>query len=103
MKPYVSIHMKRFSRKRFSQVMINKKIKQQLDELKIIISLGTKQTYDISYGDVILHLINEYKKSKQIESNVEEKLLVSVPLKQISLSFGNDINKKINVSYSLES
>ena len=95
--------MKRFSRKRFSQVMINKKIKRQLDELKIIINLGTKSTINIGYGDVVLHLINEYKKTKRIESNVEQKLLVAVPLKQVSLSFGNDVNKKTNVSYSLES
>lgn len=96
--------MKRSSKKWFSQIMIHKKIKQQLDELKNIIALETNSTHKLSYGDVISHLIKEYKKSKSLEYTIEEKLLVSVPLKQVRpLSVSSKLDGKTRVSFSLKS
>ena len=84
--------------------MIHKIIKQQLDELKIIIALETNSTYKLSYGNVISYLINEFKQSKRIEYPIEQKLLVSVPIKQIKLfSTSSKLDGKTRVSYSLES
>ena len=56
--------MKRFSRKWFSQIMIHKLLKSKLDKLKKVISLESNFDYKLSYGDVILFLINHYEKTR---------------------------------------
>lgn len=106
--------MKRFSRKSFSQVMIHKLLKQNLELLKKIITIETNANYNLSYGDVITFLINYYKKTKQIEYQLESKLLsgvsfnksklcVSIPLKRISTaSVASKLERKKFVSYSLD-
>lgn len=82
--------------------MLPKLIKQQLSELKSIVAIETNAIHKISYGDVILFLLNKYKESQRIEFPIEEKLLVSVPLKQVPLSFGGKLDGKTRVSYFVE-
>ena len=106
--------MKRFSRKWFSQIMINKLLKRELDQLKSIVARETLVTWNLSYGDVISYLIKDFKKSRRIESLVEPKLLTSVtldksglnlsiPLKKVTtLSSTTKLDGKQRVSYSLE-
>lgn len=106
--------MKRFSRKWFSQIMINKLLKRELDQLKSIVARETLVTWNLSYGDVISYLIKNFKKSQRIESLVEPKLLTSVtldksglnlsiPLKKVTtLSTTTKLDSKQRVSYSLE-
>ncbi len=107
--------MKRFSRKWFSQIMINKLLKRELDQLKSIVARETFVTWNLSYGDVISYLIKDFKKSRRIESLVESKLLIgnsfnksslnlSIPLKKVTtLSTTTKLDGKQRVSYSLES
>ena len=106
--------MKRFSKKWFSQIMIHKLLKKQLDELKSVVAIETNTTYRISYGDIISYLITEFKNSRRIEYTIEPKLLsgtsfsstklnVSVPLKKVSVLRTTKLDGKQRVSYSLES
>ena len=102
MEPCVSIHMKRLSAKWFSQIMINKVLKKELDSLKQNIRIQHNMNYNLSYGDVITILVKHYKEERK-EYSIEEKLLVSVPLKQIPLSWSNNLDSKTRVSFSVES
>jgi len=94
--------MKRFSKKWFSQIMINHLLKKELDSLKKSIQIQHNIKYNLSYGDVVSFLVKHYNK-ETIEYPIEEKLLVSVPLKQIPLSFGTKLDGKTRVSFSVES
>ena len=94
--------MKRFSRKRFSQIMINKLLKLELDQLKKIISKDTNINYNLSYGDVIKFLLQHYMQSKKIEYTLEPKLNVSNPLRSVtSLNVSTKLDGKQRVSYTL--
>ena len=95
--------MKRFSRKWFSQIMIHKLLKSKLDKLKKVISLESNFDYKLSYGDVILFLINHYEKTRHEESLIEQKLNISYPLIKKSFNFGRRLDGKQRVSYSFES
>jgi len=105
--------MRRFSKKWFSQIMIHKLLKRELDELKSIVTIEISANWKLSYGDVILYLIKDFKKSRLTEYPIEQKLLsgtsfsstklkVSVPLKKISVSTATKLDGKQRVSYSLE-
>lgn len=94
--------MKRFSRKWFLQIMIHKLLKRELDELKKIIAKETLVTWELSYGDVIAHLVKYYKENKSIAYPVEQKLRVIIPLKKSTLSISSKLDGKQRVSYSLE-
>lgn len=106
--------MKRLSKKWFSQIMIHKKIKQELDSLKEIVRIQTNVNHRISYADVIIFLIKHYKNSLQVEYQLNQNLLVgnviekkglsvSIPMKNKSISVSSKIDGKSRVSYSLES
>jgi len=107
--------MQRFSRKWFSQIMIHKLLKRELDELKSTVSMEISSDWKLSYGDVISYLVKEFKKSRQIEYPIEQKLLsgtsfsstklkVSIPLEKISsINSVTKLDGKARVSYSLES
>lgn len=94
--------------------MIHKLLKQNLELLKKIITIEINANYNLSYGDVITFLINHYKKTKQIEYQLEPKLLsgvsfnksklyISIPLKKISTaSAASKLERKKFVSYSLD-
>ena len=94
--------MKRFSKKWFSQIMINKSLKSELDNIKPIVSIETNANHKLSYGDIITFLVKHYKKELK-EYSIEEKLLISVPLKQVPLSFSTKLDGITRVSFSVES
>ena len=94
--------MGKFNKKWFSQIMINKLLKNELNQLKKIIINNTLVTSELSYADVISFLIEHYKKNI-VEYPIEQKLLVSVPLTQVKpLSISSKLDGKTRVSFSLE-
>ena len=95
--------MKRFSRSWFTQIMIHKLLKRELDQLKKIIVKETNVNYNLSYGDVITFLINDYKKIRSNEHTIEQKFYVSVPLQKKSINVSTKLDGKQRFSYSLES
>ncbi len=95
--------MKRFSRSWFTQIMIHKLLKRELDQLKKIIVKETNVNYNLSYGDIITFLINHYKKVGSNEHTIEQKLCVSIPLQKKSINVSTKLDGKQRFSYSLES
>ena len=106
--------MKRFSRRWFSQIMIHKLIKQELDELKKVFAIKYNIHYKLSYADVIRILISEYRKSHRVEYPISQKTLVVTkikrgnlkvvtPLKRRASSVGAKLDGRTRVSFSLES
>jgi len=106
--------MKRLSKKWFSQIMIHKQLKQELDELKKVFAIKYKINYKLSYADVIRILISEYKKLRSVEYPTSRKLLVGtkikrenlkvvVPLKRNPIKLASKLDGKIKVSFLLES
>ncbi len=93
--------MKRFSRKWFVQIMINKLLKK-LDFLKQTMKLEYKKDYNLSYNDVITILVNSYKKNKE-EFNLEPKLRIGMPLKGSRWQVSSKLDGKTKVSFSLKS
>jgi len=85
--------MKRFSKKWFAQIMINKLVKQELNQLKNIIRIDTHAEGPISYNDEIKYLIKKFKESKRIEVPLEPKLFLGSSFKDPGLK----------IAYSLES
>ena len=94
--------MKRFSKKWFSQIMVNKLLKKELDQLKIIIGNEMRATWKLSYNDVIKQLIENFKESRRIEVSLEPKLLLGSSLKNSGLTVSSKLDGKQRVSYSLE-
>ena len=85
-----------YNKEKFSQIMINKVIKKQLDSLKTIIPHKKDETF--SYGEVIIFLIKELMKNElkyKIKSysvnyktkNVSTKFIV--PIKSVSYNIKN--------------
>ena len=95
--------MKRFSKKWFSQIMINKNIKKELDSLKQSIALEQNINFKPSYNDVLSFLIKHYKK-QYVEYPVEQKLKVVIPLNKVRpLSLSSKLDGKTRVTYLLGS
>lgn len=81
--------MKRFSRRWFAQIMINKLLKKELELLKPIMKKEYNYDYNLSYGDVITILLDNYKK-KKLEFNLEPKFTIAMPFsgqKGISVAY----------------
>ena len=106
--------MKRLSKKWFSQIMIHKKIKQELDSLKEIVRIDTNAKHRISYADVIIFLIKHYTNSLRAEYPISQRLLVgnkvekkdlrvSIPITPKPFSASSKLDEKTRVSYSVES
>ena len=94
--------MKRFSRKWFAQIMINKLLKRELDQLKKIISKDTNIHYNLSYGDVIKFLLQHYMQSKKLEYAVEPKTYVVTSLPSVtSVNVSSKLDGKQRVSYNV--
>ena len=87
--------MKRFSRKWFSQIMIHKKIKQELDSLKETVRRETKVNYRISYGDEINFLIEHYKKTQRVEYPLMQSLLVGNVIAKKNLHVSMPLNRNV--------
>ena len=94
--------MGKFNKKWFSQIMINKLLKNELNQLKKIITNDILVTSELSYGDVISFLIEHYKKNVA-EYPIEQKLQVSIPLTQVKpLSISSKLDGKIRLSFPVE-
>lgn len=95
--------MKRFSRRRFSQIMISKIIIQELGSLKEIIRAKTGVKHKLSYGDVIIALIKCYKNYLRTEYPLNQGLLVDNKLEKENLSVSIPITPKpFSASYKLD-
>ena len=105
--------MKRFSRKSFSQIMINNSMKNELDQLKQIVTNEISATWNLSYGDVIFYLIKKFKQSQTLEYEIDAKLLIANQISNSNLKISTTLNntriassrkldKKFRVSYTLE-
>lgn len=107
--------MKRTSKKPFSQLMINNSLKHELDRLKLVVAKKILATWNLSYGDVISYLVEQFDQTQKIEYPIEEKLLssnsidksvlkVSIPLKKVNASGVTvKLDGKKWVSYTLDS
>ena len=93
--------------------MIHKAIKHELDELKEIVRAHTGASHRISYADVIVFLIREYKKSLRVVYPLSQKTLVGTkikrenlkvvtPLRRYSTRIVSKIDGKTRVVFSLE-
>ena len=82
MSSHIDMTMKNYDKGKFSQIMINIDIKEQLDLLKLIISNKKDETF-ISYGEVINFLIEKLKNQT-----------LHYPLNKFSIRF--PIKTKIN-------
>ena len=82
--------------------MLHKLLKKELDSLKKSIGEEININYNLSYGDVITFLVNFYKKSKQKEYPIEEKLRVATTLLNNSINVGTKLDGKQRVSYFVE-
>lgn len=94
--------MKRFSRRNFSQIMINNSLKHELDQLKSIVSKEVLSSWNLSYGNVISFLVNQFMKSRKQEYDLEKKLISSVKFSNSNLKVASKLEPKIVVSFSLE-
>ena len=86
MSSHIDMTMKTYDKGKFSQIMINIEIKEQLDSLKTIIPYKKHETF-ISYGEVINFLIEKLKNPT-----------LHYPLNKFSIRF--PIKTKINSSNS---
>lgn len=93
--------MRKF-RKWFAQIMINKLLKNELDQLKIIISNEMGAVWKLSYSDVIKHLIKNFHESHRIEVPLERKLFVGSLFKNPGLKISSKLDRKQLISFSLE-
>ena len=75
--------------------MISNVLKNELDQLKNIISVEKSLTWDISYGDVIIYMIQEFKKSKTIMYPIEPKLLLGNSFTEPSLKISTPMIKTL--------
>lgn len=84
--------------------MLNRLLKHELDNIKKIIAKDIAANYNLSYGDVIKHLLNYYRQSKKLEYTLEPKLNVSIPLQPVtSINVMSKLDGKQRISYSVES
>ena len=97
--------MKRFSRRSFSQIMVNNSLKNELWDLKEQIQTSCT----VSYGDVIFFLLDKYKQKqiinkkskKKLEFAVKPGLYVSFPLKKQVVNVSTKLESKKLVSYTV--
>ena len=82
--------------------MINKLLKKELDQLKVIISKEMNANCKLSYNDVIKHLIKKFKESNRIEVQLEPKLLLGNLLRNSGLKVSTKLDGKQRFSYSLK-
>lgn len=82
--------------------MIHKLIKQELDELKEVVRISAHANHRISYADVIIFLIREYKKSIIVMSPLSSKILVGTKLKRRSSKIAMPLKKSTTVVTKLD-
>jgi hypothetical protein len=94
--------MKRLSKKWFSQIMIHKQLKQEFDELKEHVRIDTHAKHRISYADVIIFLIREYRKSLKVVHPLSHKTLVGAKLKRRNPKIAMPLIKSTTVATKLD-
>ena len=94
--------MRRF-RKWFAQIMINKLLKNELDQLKNIIAKEMNATWKLSYSDVIKYLIKNFKESRRIEVPLEPSLWSGNSFRNSRLKPTVKLEEKIIAAFSFES
>jgi len=82
--------------------MINNSLKHELDKLKSIVSKEVLSSWNLSYGDVISFLVNQFMKSRKQEYDLEKKLISSVKFSDSNLKVVSKLEPKIVASFSLE-
>jgi len=60
-------HRKRFSRRRFNQIMISNFLKHELNLLKPIVAKKINAAWNLSFCDVLYYLIDYYQKHPEPE------------------------------------
>jgi len=63
-------HRKRFSRHRFTNIIINNDLKLILDTFKKLVKGKENKNYNISYSDVIIYLIKKFLE-KDLEYDIK--------------------------------
>ena len=82
--------------------MINNSLKHELDQLKSIVSKEVLSSWNLSYGNVISFLVNQFMKSRKQEYDLEKKLISSVKFSDSNLKVVSKLEPKIVASFSLE-
>jgi len=82
--------------------MINNSLKHELDQLNSIVSKEILSSQNLSYGDVISFLVNQFMKSRKQEYDLEKKLISSVKFSDSNLKVVSKLEPKIVASFSLE-
>ena len=98
----VSIHMKRLSKDWFSQIMIHKQLMQELAGLKETVRILNGVNHRISYADVIIFLIREYKKSIKVVYPLSHKTLVGAKLKRRNPKVAMPLKKSTTIVTKLD-
>jgi len=82
--------------------MINNSLKHELDQLKSILSEEVLSSCNLSYGNVIYFLVNQFMKSRKQEYDLEKKLISLVKFSNLNLKVVSKLEPKIVASFSLE-
>ncbi len=94
--------MRRF-RKWFAQIMINKLLKNELDQLKNTIAKEMNATWKLSYSDVIKYLIKNFKESRRIEVPLEPSIWSGNSFRNSRLKNTVKLEGKTIAAFSFES
>jgi len=91
-------HRKRFSRKKFSQIMISNELKFQLDSLKQLVAFKLDANWKISYADVIRLMTKGFEErlltfpvKSSINHPVKSRVILSSPVKKTKLTMNYKI------------
>jgi len=90
-------------RKWFAQIMINKLLKNELDQLKITIAKEMNATWKLSYGDIIQFLIQKYEESRRIEEQLEAKSFIGNLFKNYRTEMSTKLEGKTRIDNIFES
>ena len=83
--------------------MINKLLKNELDQLKITIAKEMNATWKLSYSDVIKYLIKNFKESRRIEVPLDSKLWSGISFRNSRLKTNIKLEGKKIAAFSFES
>jgi len=97
---HIDMTMKTYDKEKFSQIMINKPLKDELDSFSDEIK-RKKRTWYVSYNEIISFLVKAYRKSMLVYS-LDEKLLIASKLKDVKVVKTHPLQPKRIVSFSLE-
>jgi len=94
--------MKSLGKEKFTQIKLLKKIKQELASLKETVRVEMGVNHPISYADVIIFLIREYRRSLKVVFPLSPKTLVGAKLKRTSPKIAMPLKKSTTVVTKLD-